>query len=299
MPSPSLAETVRWLVSSENQRCFLVLGLLRARQLTITELVRASGMLHPEQVNRTLVQLEDSCLVDRFSAESPTRFQASPLGNRAYELAQNTVAYVEQEIQSTASLDGITRTQQLPRPEESHSEMDSQEHSAKAELGGFWSALSRARHKVDEIDRRILAILQENPRAPVSIIARTVGLTDNAVRYRVRRLQQSGAFRYRVEVLGEGTPTAILLVKTPKRRPTLQKIPPVVDSYWTGGEYGLVVVVSARTHEELLEFINGRLRDSTAFSKVETLYVEPGNSEPHELSKVSVSPRVASTEDKR
>jgi DNA-binding Lrp family transcriptional regulator len=48
---------------------------------------------------------------------------------------------------------------------------------------------------LDDIDLRILRLLQSNPRIPVSKLARGVGLTDNAIRYRIKRLQASGIIR--------------------------------------------------------------------------------------------------------
>jgi DNA-binding Lrp family transcriptional regulator len=49
--------------------------------------------------------------------------------------------------------------------------------------------------RLDDTDLQILHILQSDPRHPVSRIARSVGLTDNAVRYRLRRLQSAGVLR--------------------------------------------------------------------------------------------------------
>lgn len=48
---------------------------------------------------------------------------------------------------------------------------------------------------MDDTDLRILLALQGDPRMPVSKVARQVGLTDNAVRYRLRRMQQAGIIR--------------------------------------------------------------------------------------------------------
>ena len=47
----------------------------------------------------------------------------------------------------------------------------------------------------DEIDQRIIALLREDGRMPFRSIARTLSLTENTVRARVRRLEESNAMK--------------------------------------------------------------------------------------------------------
>lgn len=54
---------------------------------------------------------------------------------------------------------------------------------------------------LDDTDLRILRLLQGNPRLPVSRIAKAVGLTDNAVRYRIKRLQSTSIIRGYVTIV--------------------------------------------------------------------------------------------------
>ncbi|OUO92230.1 Lrp/AsnC family transcriptional regulator [Cloacibacillus sp. An23] len=54
---------------------------------------------------------------------------------------------------------------------------------------------------LDDTDRRILAILQENARAAFTEIGRAVGLTSPAVKERVVRMEQAGLIKgYRAEL---------------------------------------------------------------------------------------------------
>lgn len=53
---------------------------------------------------------------------------------------------------------------------------------------------------MDEIDRTILAALQDDARVRVSELARQVGLSAPATAERLRRLEDSGAVAYRAEV---------------------------------------------------------------------------------------------------
>jgi Lrp/AsnC family transcriptional regulator, leucine-responsive regulatory protein len=53
---------------------------------------------------------------------------------------------------------------------------------------------------LDAIDRRMVAELQQEPRARVAELARRVGLSSPAVAERLRRLEDSGILSYRAEV---------------------------------------------------------------------------------------------------
>jgi Lrp/AsnC family leucine-responsive transcriptional regulator len=53
---------------------------------------------------------------------------------------------------------------------------------------------------LDAIDRRMVAELQQAPRARVAELARRVGLSSPAVAERLRRLEDSGILSYRAEV---------------------------------------------------------------------------------------------------
>lgn len=45
---------------------------------------------------------------------------------------------------------------------------------------------------IDDTDRRILVLLQENARIPVAEIARTIELAPSAVHHRIRKLEEAG-----------------------------------------------------------------------------------------------------------
>jgi Lrp/AsnC family leucine-responsive transcriptional regulator len=71
--------------------------------------------------------------------------------------------------------------------------------------------------RLDAIDRRILALLQDDARRPNAAIAREVGLTPPAVLERIRRLEAAGVIRghhaeLSAEALGYGM-TVLLLIR--------------------------------------------------------------------------------------
>jgi Lrp/AsnC family transcriptional regulator len=68
----------------------------------------------------------------------------------------------------------------------------------------FLSPCSRPYQKIlpmDEIDRRILSLLQEDATAPVAQIADRVGLSSTPVWKRVQKLEQTGVIARRVAIL--------------------------------------------------------------------------------------------------
>ncbi|MCA1813328.1 MAG: Lrp/AsnC family transcriptional regulator [Halobacteriales archaeon] len=106
--------------------------------------------------------------------------------------------------------------------------------------------------RVDDTDLRILHLLQANPRSPVSHIARHVKLTDNAVRCRIRRLQQAGVIREFVMVVDPaylGRPVLhLLLLKLSDLRVLevlVPETPDVAGAYACDGEYDATLLVCA------------------------------------------------------
>jgi len=62
-------------------------------------------------------------------------------------------------------------------------------------------ALKATAELLDDLNRRIIAEMQDNPRITMSALGRRVGLSSPAVTERVQRLERSGVITgYRVEV---------------------------------------------------------------------------------------------------
>jgi len=57
--------------------------------------------------------------------------------------------------------------------------------------------------EVDEIDLRILSILQENARTPFTKIARELGVSDATIHLRVRKMEDTGVIEKYDTVLNE------------------------------------------------------------------------------------------------
>lgn len=134
--------------------------------------------------------------------------------------------------------------------------------------------------RLDDTDVRILHLLQRNARSPVSHIARQVGLTDNAVRYRIRRLQQAGVIREFLLVLDPrlmGRPHLHLLLLR-LRDPAgldelLRDIPEACGAYQCEGEFNACVFLCAPDGRALHE-LTQRLDQHPAVEKVGRLSVQ-------------------------
>jgi len=105
---------------------------------------------------------------------------------------------------------------------------------------------------LDETDREIITVLKRNGRATYIDIGKKVGLSEGAVRKRIKALVDSGVIkRFTIKVgLVEGA-EAITLLSVNPYFPTsdisevLQKLPNVETVYEVTGQYDIAVVISA------------------------------------------------------
>ncbi len=103
---------------------------------------------------------------------------------------------------------------------------------------------------VDDIDQKILAILKRNGRAPYREIARSVGLSEAAVRKRISNMVRRGVIRrFTVEYVLNDEARALVLVKTtpPTRTPSVAEairgLEGVDAVYEITGEYDIAVLI--------------------------------------------------------
>ncbi len=114
---------------------------------------------------------------------------------------------------------------------------------------------------IDEIDKRILAIMQSDARTPNVALARAVGLAPSAVLARVRRLERDGLIRgysARLDRAALGwSVCAFVRVRTdePVRRPTvasaLARISQILEVHDVAGEDCYIAKVVARDMTDL------------------------------------------------
>lgn len=130
----------------------------------------------------------------------------------------------------------------------------------------------------DETDTRLLSLLADNARAPVSDLARKLGLARTTVQARIERLEAGG-------VIAGYTLKASPLVRPPLRATVLVSIEPrtgptvlarlrsltgVEVVHTTSGRFDLLVEVAATTTEELDETLD-RIGEARGVKSSESL----------------------------
>jgi DNA-binding Lrp family transcriptional regulator len=102
---------------------------------------------------------------------------------------------------------------------------------------------------MDDIDRTLIRLLQEDASRPLKALAARVNLSRSSVRDRIARLQAAGIIRrYTIETAQPDTPTAILLIRlarTPDRNAVRAIVArdDVVRCYSVSGDVDLLVEV--------------------------------------------------------
>lgn len=133
---------------------------------------------------------------------------------------------------------------------------------------------------MDNIDRRILTLLQRNARTPLKVIAEQVFLSSPAVSARIERLEQAGyILGYQAQVssmaMGYLVKAFINLELEPAQKPEfypyIEACPNVMECCCVTGDYSMLIKVAFRTTQELDQFINqlhrfGRTRTQIVFS---------------------------------
>ena len=135
-------------------------------------------------------------------------------------------------------------------------------------------------HKLDNIDKNIIEILQINARTPVKEIAKEVFLSSPAVSARIDHLEKSGVItgyyaQLNPEFLGYHIKAFINLEVEPFQKkefyPFIQDIPNVIECNCVTGEYSMLIEVGFQSTVELDHFINvlqkfGRTKTLIVFS---------------------------------
>ena len=113
--------------------------------------------------------------------------------------------------------------------------------------------------QIDETDRALLRLLQDNARRPVAELARALGLARSTVQARLDRLEQGGAIAgYALRLGGAARArmraTALIAIE-PRSGPAvlarLKSLRQVERVHTTSGRWDLLAQIAADTPEEL------------------------------------------------
>ena len=135
--------------------------------------------------------------------------------------------------------------------------------------------------ELDQVDKKILEILQRDGRIPFSRIAREVGLSEATIHLRIKRLRESGVLKgftaiIDPEKIGKNT-LAFVLVRTDVRRHNevlseIAAIKDVQEAYDITGEYSALVKIRVGNREELAQVLD-QIAKIEGVRETETLYV--------------------------
>jgi Lrp/AsnC family transcriptional regulator, leucine-responsive regulatory protein len=132
---------------------------------------------------------------------------------------------------------------------------------------------------MDEKDKQIIEILKDDGRAGYGEIGAKIGLSEGAVRKRIKTLSDEGVIRkFTVKIgVAEGAQAITLLTANPAF-PTqevskkIQAIPNVETTYEVSGEYDIVAVISGMDMTEVNECIE-KIRMVEGIVKTNTMIV--------------------------
>jgi len=137
-----------------------------------------------------------------------------------------------------------------------------------------------AQHELDELDEKILRLIVDNARIPFLEVARECGVSGAAIHQRVQKLTNLGVvkgseFIVDSEKIGYETCAYVGIFLTSPSTfdyvvQELEKIPEVVECYYTTGQYDLLIKVYAKNNKDLLRIIHSELQP-LGLSRTETL----------------------------
>jgi len=132
---------------------------------------------------------------------------------------------------------------------------------------------------VDEVDERILRLLEENSRATYVEIGRGVGLSEGAVRNRVQALVASGVIRrFTIEKASSVGVRALIMISVDPAVPTgevsqkVHKLNGMERIYEVTGEYDIVMVSSSHDIDGINRVIED-IRKIPGVGKTNTIIV--------------------------
>jgi len=131
---------------------------------------------------------------------------------------------------------------------------------------------------MDALDTKILSLLKEDGRATYIQIGKVLGLSEGAVRQRVKRLVQSGVIRRFTIELAADSPRAMVFVSTSPVIPSskvaekISTIPCVESVVEVAGQYDILALVSGEDIRSVNESIDA-IRGVEGVQNTNTLFV--------------------------
>ena len=136
---------------------------------------------------------------------------------------------------------------------------------------------------LDAIDRKLLALLQEDDRVPVVELGRAIGVAPSTLNDRIRRLVKQGIItgchaQVSAETLGLDL-LAFVIVGGSDPKPEQEDLsriaasPEVLECHHVTGAWNYLMKVRLKTTRDLETFFSGVVKDVPGLQRTETLIV--------------------------
>ncbi|AOL17062.1 AsnC family transcriptional regulator [Sulfolobus sp. A20] len=125
--------------------------------------------------------------------------------------------------------------------------------------------MNSSTYYLDDIDKKILNILQQDSRIPFSRLAKMLNLSEATIYVRIKRLKESGVIKgFYTEIdydkIGLSVVAFVLIKADPKRYENILKqlteIKEIYEIYDVTGEYYAMVKVRVPTREDLAKVLD-------------------------------------------
>lgn len=135
-------------------------------------------------------------------------------------------------------------------------------------------------YKIDELDKKILALISKNARIPYLEVARECGVSGAAIHQRIQRLFDNGIitgseFIIDSKKIGYST-CAFMGVHLEKASyfkgvmNELEKIPEIIECHYTTGNYSIFVKILTKDNDHLKDIIADKLQSINGIARTES-----------------------------
>ena len=139
------------------------------------------------------------------------------------------------------------------------------------------------KYQIDDLDRQILAILQEDARTPYLDIARKLIVSGGTIHQRVDRLKKTGIIKgSTIEIdyqkLGMDVTVLLGLHLTSSKDlnqviAQLESYTEVIETYYTTGDYALLIKVRMATIQDFHKFLTSKLQRIESIRATESFVI--------------------------
>jgi len=136
--------------------------------------------------------------------------------------------------------------------------------------------------KIDEVDLALLKLLRKNSRISLTRIAKELGITVPAVKYRIQKLEQNGIIqKYSItinyEKLGYGIIAFVGINIDPTKRHQIMKkileLDEIIELFEVTGEYDIMVKIATKDIHSLREFLTFKLGGIGGVTRTYTMVI--------------------------